>query len=199
MRRRLPPVQTFETVLGAPSPPSVAAQEGLTDELVELAAGLRGHALQMQHNVAESSRVLDSIEARLPCVKGPFTRGSAGPAAERNTLPHPLRRGLWARTLAGRRGRRIGLRRCMIFSVRCDPRLTFGQISHWGFNLIETKDITRPPIYPGLLPDVSSAASRWGDVYLHIRADSNQQRQGTCAGASVEKTRRMACAEDLLM
>lgn len=39
-------------------------QEGLTDELVELAAGLRGHALQMQRSVAESSLVLDSIEAR---------------------------------------------------------------------------------------------------------------------------------------
>lgn len=40
------------------------SQEGLTEEMVELAAGLRGHALQMQQNLAESARTLDSIEAR---------------------------------------------------------------------------------------------------------------------------------------
>jgi SNARE protein 1 len=44
-----------------------ALQEDLTDELVDMAAGLKRNALAMDAGLRESMRVLDAVEARAAC------------------------------------------------------------------------------------------------------------------------------------
>jgi len=98
------PVATPELRRRAHAPPSAAtaaalaqhaaAAEGLSDEMVELAAGLKRNALALQNGLRAGERVLDSVErsveANLSGAKRAAERASQLHAASRASCWHTV-------------------------------------------------------------------------------------------------------------